>query len=87
MPNGRNAGRLFADCFNEHGYGESHSGDRSAKEGDEIFCAHCGAKLLVKARIVNGKRVDGLEVERISSSLARRSEYASAQGSDDPPSS
>lgn len=25
MPNGRNAGRLFADCENLEGYGASHS--------------------------------------------------------------
>lgn len=25
MPNGRNAGRLFADCENEYGHGASHS--------------------------------------------------------------
>lgn len=25
MPNGRNAGRLFADCSGEYGYGSSHA--------------------------------------------------------------
>lgn len=41
MPNGRNAGRLFADCTGEHGYGESHSMPSSMRPGDIETCLHC----------------------------------------------
>ena len=47
MANGKNAGRLFADCTNEHGYGEYHAVPKTAKPGEKVACIHCGKLLLV----------------------------------------
>lgn len=42
MANGKNAGRLFPDCTNEHGYGEYHAVPADAAVGDTVTCHHCG---------------------------------------------
>jgi hypothetical protein len=44
MANGKNAGRLFADCTNEHGYGEYHSLPRRRRfhrNPKTARCIHC----------------------------------------------
>lgn len=48
MPNGRNAGRLFADCTNLYGYGEWHTLRRLPKQRlrrllrmRTMECVHC----------------------------------------------
>lgn len=47
MPNGKNAGRLFSDCTNEHGYGIYHAVPKTAKPGETVACVHCGTLVLV----------------------------------------
>jgi hypothetical protein len=46
MPNGRNAGRLFPDCTNEHGHGESHALPRDVEPGI-VTCTNCEKKFLL----------------------------------------
>lgn len=50
MPNGRNAGRLFPDCENRYGYGESHAFKDPIAPGETATrtCIHCGRRLKVK---------------------------------------
>lgn len=45
MPNGRNAGRLFPDCVNEHGYGESHPVPEGLPVGGVFRCRVCNTWL------------------------------------------
>lgn len=55
MPNGRNAGRLFPDCENIHGYGNSHAIadlndepiDRPLIETEIVMCHLCRRKFVV----------------------------------------
>lgn len=47
MPNGRNAGRLFSDCTNEHGHGEWHSFTKEPEVGETVTCTNCKAKFIV----------------------------------------
>lgn len=48
MANGKNAGRLFADCENEYGYGESHSLPKDLKPGEVAECSVCHRTLLMQ---------------------------------------
>jgi uncharacterized protein YbaR (Trm112 family) len=48
MANGKNAGRLFSDCENEHGYGEYHAIDKNAKDGDRVQCSQCKRWFTIK---------------------------------------
>lgn len=72
MPNGRNSGRLFSDCFNEYGYGESHPTKEDHKPGDVFECPKCEAMLKV---------VEDGHVERLTSSLANADHYVAADTS------
>lgn len=41
MANGKNAGRLFADCENVHGYGKIHAFSVKPEVGVEVTCTSC----------------------------------------------
>lgn len=67
MPNGRNAGRLFADCENEHGYGASHAIatlddeplGREPIDGEVVMCHLCKRKLLYsngELKLIEGEK-------------------------------
>lgn len=67
MPNGRNAGRLFADCENEHGYGSSHLVadlddnpiDRPMVDGEVVMCHLCKRKFLfdgIELKLIEGEK-------------------------------
>lgn len=46
MPNGKNAGRLFPDCTNEHGHGEWHSFEKKPAPGDIVTCTSCQSRFV-----------------------------------------
>lgn len=52
MPDGKNAGRLFPDCTNEHGHGEYHSFAKKPQPGETATCTVCGTQFVVEP---NGK--------------------------------
>lgn len=53
MPNGRNAGRLYADCTGADGYGQSHSVAGYPEEGDEVECVHCHGRFVVRGGVLH----------------------------------
>jgi hypothetical protein len=47
MANGKNAGRLYADCEDKAGYGESHSFHGGPKPGDVVVCTRCHRRFII----------------------------------------
>lgn len=75
MPNGRNAGRLFADCENIHGYGDSHRLaslddepiNRPLIDGEVVMCHLCKRKFLADdeghINLIEGALLPGMSHE------------------------